>query len=283
MLNTKYDGKDEKPIEVIDRPFIYQMENPPPQLSDLNDYFVKYKLEGDGEYILQFLHYYEKTLNYKVFSFIQKYSLEENRRDDLKQIFCEVMLTELGKFHADDEIVFLQQIHYIVPRAWHEYVRTCCSAAYIENRNAFLNTHKVARLYYEKEGIIPYTEIIPYIAEELNLSEKTVENIIINSVKARYADDVEDEEKPEIPVPEKEEPDYTREEIKEALKALSPREVRILELHAGVNTKTFEIIDRMFYDDIAMRVGYTSESTIEKKLKEIRTVLKSKLLSLHNE
>lgn len=281
-METAYSDSDSNNA-VTDSPFIYKMNNPPPPLPDLNDYFERYKRESDEKYILQFLHYYEKTLNYKADRFIERFALEKNRRNDLKQIFCQVMLSELEKFCPDDKIVFLQQIKYAVQKAWHEYVRTCCTAAYIETKNAFFNTRRVARLYYEKEYVMPYAEIVPYIAAELNLSEKTVGNIIIHSVNARYADDVEDKNKPEIPVPEKEEPDYTREEIKEALKVLSPRELRILELHAGVNTKTFEIIDSMCYDDIAMRVGYASESTVEKKLKEIRTVLKSKLLSIHNE
>ncbi len=266
-----------------DSPFIYKMKKPPPQLDDFNDYFVKYKTENDGGYIKQFLHYYEGVLNSKAWRFIMNYQLEPHRRDDLKQIFCQVMLTELEKFCPDDKIVFLQQIKFTVQKAWHEYVRTCCAAAYIETPYEYSTVRKVARLYYEKELTVPYDELKLLIAEELNLPLKTVESIIIHSINARYADNIEDENTPEIPVPEKEEPDYTREEIKEALNVLSPRELRILELHAGVNTKTFEIIDRMCYDDIALHVGYASESTVEKKLKEIRTLLKSKLLSLHNE
>lgn len=119
-------------IVITDSPFIYKMNNPPPRLDDLNNYFIKYKTENDGGYIEQFLHYYEGILNSKVWRFIMNFHLEPHRRDDLKQIFCDVMLEKLPDFSPDDEIVFLQQIKYIVQGERRNYVRTCCNAAYVD-------------------------------------------------------------------------------------------------------------------------------------------------------
>ena len=87
---------------------------------------------------------------------------------------------------------------------------------------------------------------------------------------------------PEPAAPEPEE-DYTKEEIIEALRILDPIEIRILELYAGVDTKTFEMIQPLSYDRIAMMTGYDSESTIEKKLKEIKAAVKEELLYIHYE
>ena len=276
----EYDADGESDIVIADSPFIYQMKKPPPRLDDFNDYFVKYKTENDGRYIEQFLHYYEGVLNNRVWKFIMNFHLEPDRRDDLKQIFCDVMLEKLPDFSPDDKVVFLQQIKHTVQGEWRNYVRTCCNAAYVDKVGTYDNTRKVARLYYEKEGFVPYDELVNEIADKVNLTARTVDKLIKDALSARYADDIDGEEMPEIPAPEKEE-DFTREEITEALRVLYAVELRILELYAGVDTKTFEMIPPLSYDRIAMMVGYDSKSTIEKKLKEIKAKVKEELLYIN--
>lgn len=275
------DSDSENDIVITDSPFIYQMKKPPPRLDDLNDYFVKYKTENDGGYIEQFLHYYEGILNSKVWRFIMNFHLEPNRREDLKQIFCDVMLEKLPDYSPGDKVVFLQQIKHIVQGEWRNYVRTCCNAAYVDKVGTYDNIRKVARLYYEKEGFVPYDELVTEISEKVHLTARTVDKFIKEALSARYAEDIDGEEMPEIPAPEKEE-DFTREEITEALRVLDAVELRILELYAGVDTKTFELIPQLSYDRIAMMVGYDSASTIEKKLKEIKATVKEELLYIHN-
>ena len=287
MESERYDEKafavdSNNDIVVADKTYIYKMENPPPQLGDLNDYFVKYKTENDSGYIDQFLHYYEGVLNNKAWKFIMNFHLEQHRREDLKQIFCVVMWENLETFKPDDKIVFLQQIKYLVYDKWHDYVRTCCSAAYVDKVGTYDNVRKVARLYYEKEGFIPYDKLVAEIAEELKLTVKTVDEFIKNALSGRYADDIDDEETPEPAAPEPEEEDFTKEEILEALNILDPIDLRILELYAGVDTKKFTNIKPLTYDYIAMMTGYDSESTIEKKLKEIKATVKERLLYIHN-
>jgi len=276
----EYDADGESDVIITDSPFIYQMKKTPPRLDDFNDYFVKYKTENDGRYIEQFLHYYEGVLNNRVWKFIINFHLEPDRRDDLKQIFCDVMLEKLPDFSPDDKVVFLQQIKHTVQGEWRNYVRTCCNAAYVDKVGTYDNTRKVARLYYEKEGFVPYDELVNEIADKVNLTARTVDKLIKDALSARYADDIDGEEMPEIPAPEKEE-DFTREEITEALRVLDAVELRILELYAGVDTKTFEMIPPLCYDRIAMMVGYDSESTIEKKLKEIKAKVKEELIYIH--
>ena len=276
----KYDADSEYDTVITDRPFIYQMKNPPPRLDDLNDYFVKYKTENDGRYIEQFFHYYEGILNSKVWRFIMNFHLEPNRRDDLKQIFCDVMLEKLPDFSPDDEVVFLQQIKYIVQSEWRNYVRICCNAAYVDKVGTYDNVRKVARLYYEKEGLVPYDELVSETAEKVHLTVRTVDRFIKDALSARYADDIDSEETPEPAAPEPED-NYTREEIVESFRVLDSIELRILEFYAGVDTKTFEMIPPLSYDRIAMMVGYDSESTIEKKLKEIRAKVKEELIYIH--
>ena len=280
-METPY-ADSESDNTVTDSSYIYKMKKPPPWLDDFNDYFVKYKTENDGGYIEQFLHYYEGILNSKVRRFMMNYHLEPHRRDDLKQIFCDVMLEQLPAYSPDDEVVFLQQIKYIVQGEWRNYVRTCCNAAYVDKVGTYDNIRKVARLYYENESIVPYDKLVTEIAEKVHLTARTVDSFIKDTLSARYADDIDGAEMHELAAPESAE-DYTRDEITQALTILNSIELRIIELYAGVDTKTFEEIQPLTYDRIAMMVGYDSESTIEKKLKEIRAKVKEKLIFIHNE
>lgn len=278
-METPY-ADSESDNTITDSSYIYKMKKPPPRLDDFNDYFVKYKTENDGGYIEQFLHYYEGILNSRVWRFIMNFHLEPNRRDDLKQIFCDVMLEKLSDLSPDDEVVFLQQIKYIVQGEWRNYVRTCCNSVYVDKVGTYDNIRKVARLYYEKEGLVPYDELVSEIAEKVKLTARTVDRFIKDALSARYADDIDNDETPE-PAASEPEDNYTREEIVESFRVLDPIELRILELYAGVDTKTFEMIPPLSYDRIAMMTGYDSESTIEKKLKEIKAKVKEELIYIH--
>lgn len=78
-------------------------------------------------------------------------------------------------FDGYDEVVFLQQITYIVQGGWRNYVRTCCSAAYVDKVGTYDNIRKVARLYYEKESVVPYDKPVTEIAAKVHLTARTVD------------------------------------------------------------------------------------------------------------
>ena len=67
---------------------MYQLDYVPIRLANLNDYFVRYKETNYEKYFNEFLYFYETVLNRNAQLFINKYSLDNNRINDLKQILA---------------------------------------------------------------------------------------------------------------------------------------------------------------------------------------------------
>lgn len=101
---------------------MYQLNYVPIRLANLNDYFVRYKETNYEKYFNEFLYFYEPILNRNAQLFINKYSLDNNRINDLKQIFSSLLWSELQSY--DSDIPLLQLIKYKALKAWHKYVRT---------------------------------------------------------------------------------------------------------------------------------------------------------------
>ena len=124
---------------------MYQLGYIPIRLTNLNDYFTRYRETRNEKYINEFLYFYEPVLNRNTQLFIKKYGLDSNRIDDLKQIFSSLLWYELQNY--DSDIPLLQLIKYKVLKAWHEYVRTVCGNVHINNDNLYQNLWNVALLY----------------------------------------------------------------------------------------------------------------------------------------
>lgn len=154
---------------------------------DWNEYFVKYKETEKIKYFKEFLHFYEPYLDRKVNWFITRYELEDYRAEDLKQIFVTVLWEALQTY--DSEIPLLQLIKYKVLSAWHDYVRINCGNFKLDNRHQYALLKKIAYLYYQKkENDKPLSQIISEIAEEMNLTEDSIENylIAVTTFKSKY-------------------------------------------------------------------------------------------------
>ena len=165
---------------------MYELDYAPERL-DLNEYFVRYKKTGEIKYFKEFLHFYESYLDRKVNRFINRYELEDYRAEDLKQIFVTVLWEELQTY--DYEIPLLQLIKYKVMAAWHDYVRINCGNFTLDNRNQYAVLKKTAYLYYrKKENDKPLSQIISEIAEEMNLTEDSIENYLaaVTTFKPKY-------------------------------------------------------------------------------------------------
>ena len=152
-------------------------------------YELDYQPKEDGEikYFKEFLHYYEPYLDRKVNRFIKQYELEDYRAEDLKQIFVTVLWEELQAY--DSEIPLLQLIKYDVLSAWHDYVRINCGNFTLDNRNQYAVLKKIAYMYFQKkENDKPLSQIISEIAEEMNLTEDSIENylIAVTTFKPKY-------------------------------------------------------------------------------------------------
>ena len=165
---------------------MYELDYQPDRL-DWNECFVRYRQSKEVKYYYEFLYFYEPFLDRKVNRFIKRYELEDYRAEDLKQIFVTVLWKELQTY--DSEIPLLQLIKYDVLSAWHDYVRINCGNLELENRHQYALLKKTAYLYYQKkEKDKPLSQIISEIAEEMNLTEDSIENylIAVTTFKSKY-------------------------------------------------------------------------------------------------
>lgn len=160
---------------------MYQLDYGPIRPANLNDYFVRYRETKDEKYFNEFLYFYEPVLNRNARLFINKYSVDNNRINDLKQIFSSLLWSELQSY--DSDIPLLQLIKYKALKAWHKYVRTVCGNVHIDNNNLYQNLRKVALLHSQQPKSKPLEKVIADIAKKLNISENTVQNCIITSTR----------------------------------------------------------------------------------------------------
>lgn len=262
---------------MLNNEYIYKIENPSEKLENWNDYFIKYLTENNQEYLQCFLHYYESILNKKVYAFINQYNLEEDRLEDLKQIFVMVLIEELSKYDVNDKIVLLQKIKYPLWKKWQDYVRENCGTVVIDKAGTYKNTRKIARLYFLLENTMSFDDIICEISKQTKLTEKTVKESLNTAIVFKYQDDIMNDDIENIPAEKAEE---QRELIQEAMKVLTPIERKILELSAGIDLDSLEETDKKTYNQISLLIGMSGSSGVEKKLKRIKKKYQDELIRL---
>lgn len=253
---------------------MYQLGYKPNRLDDFNDYFLQYLKTNDSKYFNEFLHFYEPVLNRKAAEFIEQNHIEEYRLPDLKQIFVSLLWDELQRYTADENLPLLQIMKYKTHKAWIEYMRTDCGITKIESKNAHNNLRKVTSLYFKIKDTKPFDEIVKEISEQLHLPENAVIEYIETALATKYSEKREPIEIEDITASEDFLLDnYKSEQIKEATKALTPIERRLLELTTGINFDTFETKGNLSYNKTALLLGMT-ESAVQKKRKRIIEKLK---------
>ncbi|MGN1420597.1 MAG: hypothetical protein ACI4XC_03690 [Eubacterium sp.] len=268
---------------------MYQLDYVPIRLANLNDYFIRYKETKDEKYFDEFLYFYEPVLNRNAQLFINKYSLDNNRIDDLQQIFSSLLWCELQNY--DSDIPLLQLIKYKVLKAWHEYVRTVCGNLHIDNDNLYLNLRKVAMLYSKQLNDKPIEETITDISNELNISENTVRNCIITSTQYKqnsnfdihnqdndnfFNSSITDVEMDTLSPEDIYFKNEQREKLKTALSKLKPQDLRLIELVFGICTDCLKSKEKITIREASLRVGLTTEGA-EMRLKKILEQLKEEL------
>lgn len=269
---------------------MYQLDYVPIRLDNLNDYFTRYRETMNEKYFNEFLYFYEPVLNRNAQLFINKYSLDNNRIDDLKQIFSSLLWSELQNY--DSDMPLLQLIKYKVLKAWHEYVRTVCGNVHIDNDNLYLNLRKVALLYSQQQNDKPLEEAVTDIAKELNISANTVLNCIITSTRFKqnnnldihnqdneiyFNSSITDVEMDTLSPEEIYFKNEQREKLKTAFSKLKPQDLRLIELVFGICPDCLKSKDKMTIREASLRVGLTAEGA-EKKIKKILEQLKEELL-----
>lgn len=268
---------------------MYQLNYVPIRLANLNDYFVRYKETKDEKYFNEFLYFYEPVLNRNAQLFINKYSLDNNRINDLKQIFSSLLWRELQSY--DSDIPLLQLIKYKALKAWHKYVRTVCGNVHIDNNNLYQNLRKVALLHSQQPKSKPLEKVIADIAKKLNISENTVRNCIITSTQFKQNNNLDIHNKDnenyfnlsitdvEINTLSPEEiyfKNEQQEELKTALSKLKPQDLRLIELIFGICPDCLKSKEKTTIRKASLIVGMTAEGA-EKRLKKILKRLKEDL------
>ena len=260
---------------------MYELDYQPDRL-DWNEYFVRYKESGEIKYFKEFLHYYEPYLDRKVNRFIKRYELEDYRAEDLKQIFVAVLWEELQTY--DSEMPLLQLIKYDVLSAWHDYVRINCGNFKLENRHQYVLLKKTAYLYYQKEeNDKPLSQIISEIAEEMNLTEDSIENylVAVTTFKPKYNADFygsgEDEDYYSSAVDSAEnyldtERVYFKlihqEKLLNALSQLNKKDRLLIEYVYGICPQCLKNIEKKSIRQASLLLGLTEDGA-QKRLKSI--------------
>ena len=268
---------------------MYELDYTPERL-DWNEYFVRYKEDGEIKNFKEFLHFYEPYLDRKVNKFIKQYELENYRAEDLKQIFVTVLWEELQTYDCD--MPLLQLIKYDVLSAWHDYVRVNCGNFKLDNRHQYALLKKIAYLYYpKKENDKPLSQIISEIAEEMNLTEDSIENylVAVTTFKPKYNADFygsdEDDDYYFSAVDSTENSQDTeriyfklihQEELLNVLSQLNKKDCLLIEYIYGICPQCLKNKERKTIRQASLLLGLTEDGA-QKKLKSILNKLRKLL------
>ena len=268
---------------------MYELDYQPERL-DWNEYFVRYKKTGEIKCFKEFLHYYEPYLDRKVNRFIKRYELEDYRAEDLKQIFVTVLWEELQTY--DSEMPLLQLIKHTVMSVWHDYVRINCGNFKPDNRHQYALLKKIAYLYYrKKENDKPLSQIISEIAEEMNLTEGSIENylVAVTTFKSKYNADFygsdEDEDYYSSAVDSAENNLDTeriyfklsqQERLQNAIAQLNKKDRLLIEYVYGICPQCLKNKEKKSIRQASLLLGLTEDGA-QKKLKSILKKLKKRL------
>lgn len=268
---------------------MYHLDYVPIKLANLNDYFTRYRETRNEKYFNEFLYFYEPVLNRNAQLFINKYSLDNNRINDLKQIFSSLLWSELQSY--DSDIPLLQLIKYKALKAWHKYVRTVCGNVHIDNNNLYQNLRKVALLHSQQPKSKPLEKVIADIAKKLNISENTVQNCIITSTRFKqnnnldihnqdnenyFSSSITDVEINTLSPEDIYFKNEQREKLRTALSKLKPKDLRLIELVFGIRPNCLKSKEKTTIRKASLIVGLTAEGA-EKRLKKILKRLKENL------
>ncbi len=268
---------------------MYELDYQPDRL-DWNEYFVRYKEDGEIKNFKEFLHFYEPYLDRKVNKFIKRYELEDYRAEDLKQIFVAVLWEELQTY--DSEMPLLQLIKYDVLSAWHDYVRINCGIFTLDNRHQYVLLKKIAYMYFQKkENDKPLSQIISEIAEEMNLTEDSIENylVAVTTFKPKYNADFygsdEDDDYYFSAVDSTENSQDTeriyfklihQEELLNVLSQLNKKDCLLIEYIYGICPQCLKNKERKTIRQASLLLGLTEDGA-QKKLKSILNKLRKLL------
>ena len=176
---------------------MFHIVDPPPELSNWQDYFVRY-IRGNEDYFILFLHYYEPVLNEIVKRFGCRYGLQEHFAD-LKMAYVEAMLTQLQVYNPDCGIEFLRTVSRKLYESLHVYAMTNLKGFSETSLDHYRCLRKAAYIY---KTCSPGNEIST-ICKALNVQPKTTQ-LLIDEICVldtfRWYGGVWKEDEPDMPV-----------------------------------------------------------------------------------
>ena len=93
---------------------VFQLSPEPPAMSALNDYILAAQSTGDNNFFSYFLHHYERQLNSRIYSFLQRdgsNQYDPERFLDLKLACAELLLRKLLDYDPDKGAAFTTYVY----------------------------------------------------------------------------------------------------------------------------------------------------------------------------
>ncbi len=158
---------------------IYQIHPVPPKKDDLQEYIDLYIYEQDDKYLMWFLHYYEPALNSTAKEAVGRYSMQ-GHFTDIKQACVTGIFKALQNYDKDTHGSFITYKVRIIWNEIHEYIRQMRTGLTVPSENKYRTLRQMMRLY----GEYGYsTDAIRKISKEVDLSVKTVKEILLSGIE----------------------------------------------------------------------------------------------------
>ncbi len=255
--------------------YIYRMTPAPPR-KNLQEYIYLYFAERDDNYLLWFLHYYERTLNENAMEIVQDYAMY-GHFVDIKQAYVVGMLKALQDYDISRGTPFVVYKEYAAMREVHRYIRTMRTGFTVQSDDEYLRLRKAMRLYAEY-GNKCDDETMAKIAAAIGTSVKTASEILQAGLRStqlidyfrKYADEDGEESREEVAYDSTSETDRLFFQIERANKVMSAfenlnyRERAIVSAHLGFCMECYSIyyFDENDLDEYGdpMKKDYKGES-----------------------
>lgn len=270
--------------------------SPAPPKRDFQEYIVDYVKSRDPAFILQFLHYYEKTINIKVEGMMFR-NFMPGHFSDLKQAYVMGLWKALEHYDISASVPFLVFKEYYVENEVLDYIRTARTGYTAPSLSEFKKLRKAMAIWTGKYHRKTDTATLTALAVEMGESLKNLIEILAGGVRNesavalyhQYADDDSEKTIEEIIRAPNSDPAviYFRTQRNTRLWAafddLEYEQQSMLAKHLGfcLNCHSTEFMDaydldaygdpkrkpipRMKYTDIATAHGYSSASTAKAK------------------
>lgn len=150
---------------------MFQVCNPPPKLSNWQDYFVRIKQGAD--LFPEFLHHYEPVLNSIAQKHISRYGLDDHFAD-VKMVYVETLLAELEHYDPAAGVNFMTSIKRKLDAALHAYTMVNLKGFSETSETYYYQLRKTAYICHSS----PAEDAVTEVCTQLNITEKTAMQLL---------------------------------------------------------------------------------------------------------